>query len=109
MKRLAFCLLLLSAQSQAEVILSAVVKNGPSGYTSTGYTNTSTTQSVPSKHDKDDVNTSTVVTNGMNVTSQVQTNFGVRLEFLTRDNPFVISVGAFQDTTVEASIGVRLW
>jgi hypothetical protein len=117
MKKLLICLAILSSQAQADVILSAVVKDGPNGYSTSGSstttTSTSTTKS-PNSHwpffpSSTSTSTNTNTSNNVDVTNRVQADLGLRLEYMTKESPIVVSIEGFQDTTVAASIGVRLW
>jgi len=112
MKRLIFIAMILSANAQAEIILSAVTKYGPNGYAASGSSSSTTTSSSSaSGHGNNAVSSSsssTVSNNSLQVSNRIQANLGLRLELLSNSSPFVIGLGAFQDSTIEGSIGIRL-
>jgi hypothetical protein len=90
-------LLLLSSSAQADIIVSSVVKDGPNGYIASG-TSSSVTNGV--NH--------VTTTNTFNVSNRVEIVPGLRVQYLTNASPWVFGVGAFTDSTLEASIGIRL-
>jgi hypothetical protein len=96
MKLIGFLLLMVCSQAKADLLFSAVLKNGPNGYIASGTSSSSATKTTSS------------TTNNLNISDRIQNNLGARLEYLTSDSPLVFGVGIFTDTTLEASIGFRL-
>jgi hypothetical protein len=111
MKKFIAFIFILSTQAQAEVVLSVVVKDGPNGYNASGNSSTSSTSSSTSKccGIPASSSASSTTVNGVDISNRTQADMGFRAELLTKDSPFVFGLGAFQDTTIEGSIGIRLW